>query len=63
MADNGEPQSTDKDLGNQDPPSDGGVAIPAVTQRRLGADNAAVYEEWLGIDATELARLRSAGIV
>jgi crotonobetainyl-CoA:carnitine CoA-transferase CaiB-like acyl-CoA transferase len=31
--------------------------------RDLGADNAAIYEEWLGIDAAELARLRAASVV
>jgi crotonobetainyl-CoA:carnitine CoA-transferase CaiB-like acyl-CoA transferase len=31
--------------------------------RDLGADNDAVYGDWLGIDATELARLRAAGAV
>jgi crotonobetainyl-CoA:carnitine CoA-transferase CaiB-like acyl-CoA transferase len=31
--------------------------------RDLGADNATVYGDWLGIDADELARLRVAGVV
>jgi len=31
--------------------------------RELGADNAAVYVDWLGVDAAELDRLRAAGIV
>ena len=31
--------------------------------RELGADNRAVYVEWLGIDDSELARLRTAGVV
>lgn len=31
--------------------------------RALGADNEAIYREWLGLDPSELARLRSAGII
>ena len=31
--------------------------------RGLGADNEAVYREWLGLDADELADLRAAGVV
>jgi crotonobetainyl-CoA:carnitine CoA-transferase CaiB-like acyl-CoA transferase len=31
--------------------------------RELGADNAAVYVDWLGVDVAELDRLRAAGIV
>jgi crotonobetainyl-CoA:carnitine CoA-transferase CaiB-like acyl-CoA transferase len=31
--------------------------------RELGADNRAVYVEWLGIDGSELERLRAAGVV
>jgi len=29
----------------------------------LGADNDAIYREWLGCDATELARWRDAGVI
>ena len=31
--------------------------------RDVGADNRAVYVDWLGVDDTELARLRAAGVV
>lgn len=31
--------------------------------RALGADNEAIYREWLGADPSELARLRRAGII
>lgn len=31
--------------------------------RDLGADNAAVYRDWLGIDEAEIGRLRAAGIL
>jgi crotonobetainyl-CoA:carnitine CoA-transferase CaiB-like acyl-CoA transferase len=31
--------------------------------RALGADNAAIYGEWLGIDPSEIARMRTDGII
>ena len=31
--------------------------------RALGADNEAIYREWLGVDPSELARLRTVGVI
>jgi formyl-CoA transferase len=44
-------------------PGIGGLGAIRHLGRDLGADNAAIYEEWLGVDATDLALLRAAGIV
>ena len=44
-------------------PAIGGLGTIRHLGRDLGADNGEIYEQWLGIDAAELARLRSAGVV
>ena len=44
-------------------PATGGLGAIRHFGRDLGADNAAIYEEWLGVDTVELARLRAARVV
>jgi CoA:oxalate CoA-transferase len=42
---------------------DGEVPDEIIPSKTLGADNGAVYGDWLGLDAAELAQLKADGVV